>query len=336
MPLYLGIVALRNFLYRKGLMRSSEFDMPIICVGNLTTGGTGKTPHTEYLVRLLVEHHISTATLSRGYGRRTKGYLEIDTNMSALEAGDEPLQYKRKFKEQATIHVDGNRVRGILHVLHDHPDTGCIVLDDAFQHRAVKAGMNIVLTEYNHPFFKDYPLPVGDLREFRSGVKRADIVMVTKCPESPDKEEFISRISQYTDAPVFFSRITYGQITALQGNHEQIEQALLVTGIARPEPLYQFISSKAHIAQHLKYRDHYRFRPHDFRKIRKIMSTFSSSSAGIITSEKDAMRMMNAEGFEELKDFPVCFQEILIDLGKDRERFHEMILDYVGSYQENS
>jgi tetraacyldisaccharide 4'-kinase len=333
LPLYGLATLLRNGLYRVKGMRASSFDLPVINVGNLSTGGTGKSPHTEYMVRLLQPDY-PVATLSRGYGRRTKGYREVLASDTSTEAGDEPLQFRRKFDERVRVFVDENRVRGVLNLLYDFPEADVVVLDDAFQHRAIEPGLNILLTEYSQPFYSDYILPIGDLREFRTGAQRADAVVVTKCPNMTlqDRQTVEKRVGRYSDAPVFFSRIVYGNLVPVTeaAKSFKISKVLLVTGIANHEPLLNHLSEEHEVVRHMRYRDHYAFRPSDFDQIRKIFSTFGGSGLAIVTTEKDAVRMHGSAGFDAINGLPLFYQEITVDFGNDRNRFDDLIKNYVG------
>ncbi len=307
--LYGGVIWLRNKLYDKDILKSTSVNLPIICVGNLSVGGTGKSPMVEYLLRLLKDQ-CEIATLSRGYKRKTKGYALADESSSALEIGDEPMQFHLKFPEVA-VAVGEERLEAIPQLLHDRPKTQVIILDDGFQHRAVKAGLNIVLTDYNNLFTRDFFLPTGDLRDERRSYKRADIIVVTKCiPDLGEKEkkEIIAEIEPMEHQQVFFSAIEYGipyHILHPQQEyylHKKLE-VLLVTGIANIEPLKNYILDNTYTYEKISYSDHYVFSIDDLKEIRKRFSKMDNAYKIIITTEKDAVRL--AKFREELEDLPL-------------------------------
>lgn len=199
------LISLRNLFYEAKLLRSTSFSLPVINVGNLSMGGTGKTPHIEYLIKML-SPYINVATLSRGYKRKSKGFRMVEVGDNAMTAGDEPLQFKRKFRH-IPVAVSESRNIGIPNILKQHPETHSILLDDAFQHRSVVPGLNILLTQYSEPFFEDYLLPLGTLREPRQSYERADLIIVTKCPEElseTEKEDFIARLNPKRNSKFFF------------------------------------------------------------------------------------------------------------------------------------
>ncbi len=334
-----GLITIaRNSLYNARIFKSSSFDLPVICVGNLSMGGTGKTPHTEYLIRLLKDE-FKVATLSRGYGRKTSEFVLADENATALTIGDEPLQYYRKFKD-IHVAVEKKRVIGVLFALHHAEDTEVIVLDDAFQHRALKAGLNILLTDYNRPFYKDQLLPVGELREQRKGVNRADLVVVTKCPTSltDEKRNEIVQSIPLDEENIFFSTIRYKGI--YQGaSGKPLEEALnehkvlLVTGIANPKPIEKHLRDQGVDFDAIHYGDHHKFKKKDVQNISKKFDTFTASKKLILTTEKDFSRMLLIPEFEKL---PIFCLEIEIALLKDKEQFDKKILDYVRANQRDS
>ena len=271
LPIYAFITWLRTWSYNKGVIKSNEFDIPIITIGNLSVGGTGKTPHTEYLIRLL-KKDVTIGVLSRGYRRKTDGYLEVAADMTAAETGDEPLQMKRKFPE-IVMSVDKVRLNGITNMLIDHEAVDVILLDDAFQHRAVRAGINILLTTFKEPYFNDKLLPIGDLREFKSGKKRADIIVVTKCPDDLSQNqiaEFRNKISPETHQMLCFSKIKYGAFFDIQsgGTIKPHGKIVLVTGIANASPMLEHLKSLNLEVEHLEFRDHYSFSEKDIEKIK--------------------------------------------------------------------
>lgn len=332
------ITIIRNSLYDARIFKSSSFDLPVICIGNLSMGGTGKTPHTEYLIRLL-KNEFKVSTLSRGYGRRTSEFELADENSTALTIGDEPLQYHRKFKD-IHVAVEKKRVIGVLFTLHHAEDTEVIILDDAFQHRALRAGLNIMLTDFGKPFYKDYFLPVGELREQRKGVQRADIVVVTKCPESISENQMneIKNNIPINKENIFFSQIRYkGIYEGKSGNpfHENLNsyEVLLVTGIANPKPIENYLIENQVKFEAIHYGDHYRFKKKDVQNISKKFDTFTASKKLILTTEKDFSRMLLITEFEKL---PVFCLEIEIAILNDKEKFDNTILNYVRTNQRDS
>ena len=305
---YGGIVWLRNWLYDKNIFKSAAFNFPVICVGNLATGGTGKTPMVEYLVRLL-KNEFKTATLSRGYKRKTKGFAIANENTTALEIGDEPMQFHLKFPE-ITVAVGEERLEAIPQLLHWHPETEVIILDDAFQHRSVRAGLNILLTEYNNLYTRDLMLPAGDLRDIRLSNKRADIIIVTKCkPDLPETERqsLIAEIDPAQHQSLYFTTLTYGTPYHLYSEQEvsisENMDTLLLCGIANPGQLKEYINKHVHTYDMLSYPDHHIFNSDDLEEIKKHFGKIRSDQKIIVTTEKDAVRLQKFE--QELKDFPI-------------------------------
>uniref|UniRef100_UPI004048722B tetraacyldisaccharide 4'-kinase n=1 Tax=Mariniflexile sp. TaxID=1979402 RepID=UPI004048722B len=287
-PAYYAVTSLRNKLYDLGIKKSTSYDLPVICVGNLSVGGTGKTPMIEYLIELLKDD-FKIATLSRGYKRKTTGFQLADASSSAETLGDEPFQFYSKFKNDILVAVDADRTHGIeqLRKLDNAPDV--ILLDDAFQHRKVKAGLNILLTTYSNPYFDDFVLPTGNLREPRNGAKRADIIIVTKCPyhlSEAEKNTFLKQINPKGNQSVFFSTIDYSnEIFSAESKKsmDSVNNFTLVTGIANANPLVGFLKKKNLQFEHLNFSDHHEFSQQDILEINK--------RDLIITTEKDFMRL---------------------------------------------
>lgn len=321
MPIYYAVTSLRNKLYDLGLKKSTSFDFPIICVGNLSVGGTGKTPMIEYLINLLKDDY-KIATLSRGYKRKTKGFVLADDTSNAEILGDEPFQFYNKFKESILVSVDSNRINGInqLRKLESKPNV--ILLDDAYQHRKVKAGFNILLTTYNNPYFEDYVLPSGNLREPRNGAVRANIIIVTKCPDTlsdAEKNRFLKCINPAKNQHVFFSSIEYSDdlfSEKLKINLDSVNNFTLVTGIANANPLVEFLKKKELKFEHLNYSDHHNFSAHDITELEK--------STLIVTTEKDFMRLKQ---YESLKD-KLFYLPIKVRVN-DETAINKLIKDYL-------
>jgi len=327
--IYGGVTIIRNWLFDQNILKPSEFNIPIINVGNLSMGGTGKTPHVEYIIKLISNQH-PIAVLSRGYGRKTSDYIEAEIDHKSYEVGDEPLQFKTKFPA-VTIVVEKNRVKGILNLLYDHPNKEAIILDDAFQHRAIKSGLNILLTTYSKPFFDDEILPIGTLREFKKGYRRADLIIVTKCPEKlSEKSKNIFHNKIPSNIPLFFSRINYGKIYSLNNQSildiNQELNILLITGIADATDLINELNKRKLNFKHLAYRDHYPYKEKDAKHISEIFDTFAGENKVILTTEKDSMRMKTIKAFKEL---PIYVFEIEVEFLEEKTSFDNQIIEYV-------
>ena len=295
-PIYYLATSIRNKLYDLGLKTSTAFDFPVICVGNLSVGGTGKTPMIEYLIRLFKDNY-QVATLSRGYGRKTKGFLLANEQANAEGIGDEPFQFYHKFKGNIQVAVDANRVNGIeqLRLLPEEPEL--ILLDDAFQHRKVKAGFTVLLTTYGNLYTKDFVLPTGNLREPKVGANRADIIVVTKCPKPlsiDEKEAILKQINPKDYQHVFFSHIEYSdEVISFEKRVklDTLQDFTLVTGIANALPLVDFLKSKGHRFEHLNFKDHHDFSNQDIERLKE--------KSTIVTTEKDFVKLKK---FDVLKD----------------------------------
>lgn len=323
------VTSLRNELYDRGYKPSASFEMPVIGIGNLTVGGTGKTPMTEYLVRLL-DPPFHVATLSRGYGRRSRGFRIAGKNDNAATIGDEPFQLYRKFGQRVPVAVGEDRALAIPLLLQATPATEVVLLDDAFQHRRVRPSLQVLLTDYNRPFYDDMLLPAGRLRESARGASRADIVVVTKCPSDMKEDEMMvieENIRDYTDKPVFFSTISYGTPIGFMTAEKPIgESVILVTGIADARSIEAFVASHYKLVSHLKYADHHAYSANDMRKI---ASLAAKTGASVLTTEKDAVRMDSsvlAQHAGATGYFYIPVQTEFIKSGKD---FDEMILSAV-------
>ncbi len=290
-------VGVRNLMYRIGALRSVRFDIPVISVGNISVGGTGKTPHIEYLLRWL-HQYLNLAVLSRGYGRKTYGYRPVTIIDSAEEVGDEPLQFKRHFPD-IPISVGESRALGVPELVKRNPDTHCILLDDAFQHLAVTPGLNILLTEFNRPFTRDWLLPSGRLREWRNAYRRADIIVVTKCPADLNHKqrwEMYAEIDPYPRQRIYFSKYKYGMPYELLrpdvARPLDLEtDALLVCAIAGTDYLLQYLGQNLRSVRTMEFTDHHYFEDEDLRNILKQYNNLQSPNKIIVTTEKDATRL---------------------------------------------
>lgn len=336
---YSWITATRNRMFDSNLIESREFTIPTICIGNISVGGTGKTPHTEYLIRLLKEKY-RTAVLSRGYGRSSKGYILADGSTAMSQIGDEPFQIKNKFKD-TDVAVCEKRVIGIEKIMSDIKDTEVILLDDAFQHRYVKAGLNILLIDSSRPIWQDCILPFGRMRESENGIKRADIAIITKCKEltTEEKEACISHIKKSKDIPVFFSHMQYGELYPLFGcckkRITKDMEVLLVTGIARPEPLKKEIERRCSKVTLMKFADHHNFTESDFKSIEQQYNNLKSDNKIIVTTEKDATRILQHTGTTEQIKQNLHVLPIEVDFLSEKELFNKIILDYVAENSRN-
>lgn len=306
---YWLVIYIRNKLYDKNILPSASFGLPLIGVGNLSVGGTGKSPMVEYLIKHLKDE-FKVATLSRGYKRKTKGYTLARDTSDALEIGDEPMQFHIKFPE-VPVAVGEERLEAIPQLLHDRPEVQCIILDDAFQHRTIKAGLNILLTDYNNLFTRDFYLPTGDLRDLKSGYKRADIIIVTKCNPDISREErheIIREINPLPHQQIFFTAIQYAAPYRLTRQQEAIRletdmEVLLVTGIANPQPLKNLLQDECGAYYLLHYPDHHIFSIDDWNDIKEKFRRMENKKKIILTTEKDAVRLMKFG--EELNTVPL-------------------------------
>jgi tetraacyldisaccharide 4'-kinase len=290
-------VGIRDFLYKQGMLKGGEFDVPIIAVGNLSVGGAGKSPHIEYLIRFLKEY-LNVATISRGYKRKTKGYLTVQARNTAEQVGDEPLQFKRKFPD-IFVTVAESRTFAVPRIVMQNPEVQVILLDDAFQHRSIKPGLNILLTEFHHPFTQDYLLPSGRLREWRSAYKRADIIIVSKCPSQiteEDRARFKEEIKPLSYQQLFFSYYQYQRPFYMFNrqyvvNFEDDIEVLLICAIARTEYLTDYLNSQVGHVQIMEYEDHHYFTEYDLGQLKKHFNLMEGQKKIIVTTEKDAMRL---------------------------------------------
>lgn len=324
-------------MYDVGIFKSHKFKIPVISVGNLNVGGVGKTPHVEYLIRILNQYRI--ATLSRGYKRSTKGFYKADITSTVNEIGDEPLQYKTKF-DNIVVAVDETRVRGIKKIKETSPDVNVVILDDAYQHRAIAPGLNILVTDYSKLYINDLVLPSGRLREWATGSSRADIIIVSKTPTilSPiDIRRIKDELHPKSHQEIFFSYTQYGTLIpftthaeTFQVDNQKTCSVLLITGIAKPSPLFYHIKDHYNSVEHLKFPDHHNFDSNDIKNIRKSFSDLFGNNKLIITTEKDIMRLSLPEIKQQMEDLPIFYQPIEIAFhGNGKEEFDSKILKYV-------
>jgi tetraacyldisaccharide 4'-kinase len=309
--LYGIILYSRNWLFDKKYLKSATFNFPIICVGNLAVGGTGKTPMVEYLIRILGDDY-QLATLSRGYKRKTKGFGIANENTTALEIGDEPMQFHLKYPK-TTVTVGEERLAAIPELLQERPNTQVIILDDAFQHRTVNAGLNILLTERKNLYSRDFFLPAGDLRDTRHSASRAQIIIVTKCKDALSTQKrdlIISELRPNPNQAIFFTEIVYGKPYHLFSK----ENFTIIPGMDM-----------------LRYPDHHIFSIDDLHEIKNQFDKLKSSNKIILTTEKDSVRLLKFEN--ELKSYPIFVLPIEHHfLFNDAERFYGLVKEYVDSF----
>lgn len=315
--LYGGITKVRNWLYNKGLYGSYSPDVFTVSVGNLTVGGTGKTPMVEYLIREL-SPEFRIATLSRGYGRKTKGFRLAGETATAEEIGDEPLQYYKKFNDQIQVTVCEKRVEGYQQIRNLFPEVSLVLLDDAYQHRPIAPHFNILLNDFNRPFYEDHPFPEGYLRENRSGAVRADVVIVTKCPSGLSEEiklDIVDKISAYTkpNTPVYFASVKYGHPHSYGAKEvETISKVVAMAGIAQPGPFFEYGRSRYEVEEEVVFADHYNFTEEDLDNILKC----AKNGTFVLTTEKDMVKLKPLTDSRKVSD-RFAYLPIEMDLGDD-------------------
>lgn len=331
--LYGLVTAVRNILFANGIIESASFDIPVISIGNITVGGTGKTPHTEYVINLLKKKY-TLAVLSRGYGRKTKGFIEVKEDSSPEQCGDEPCQMKQKFPSQLVV-VDENRKEGIDRIK-DTNNTDVILLDDAYQHRRVKPGLSILLVDYNRPVFKDFIMPTGNLREFPAGSQRADIIIVSKCPtEISDKEKsfFLQKLNIKTNQKLFFSTIVYDEAIAIFSKSKTIKlqntEVLLLTGIANPKPLKIHLEQNGATVSCITFPDHHQFTERDIADITQRFEQLDDKNRCIVTTEKDTMRLKNIANIPEVIKKNLFYIPVKVKILDNENHLHQIIESYV-------
>ncbi|MFH1160609.1 MAG: tetraacyldisaccharide 4'-kinase [bacterium] len=333
----------RNWLFDCGCLPSRQFDTPIISVGNLSYGGTGKTPHIEYLIRLLKSRFL-VATLSRGYGRSSKGFMLASRRSAFKYIGDEPLQFAKKF-EDIKVAVDENRIEGIEELQRRFPNLDVILLDDAFQHRYVKPGLSILLTDFHNLYADDYVLPSGTLREFSCGAKRADVLIVTKTPKvfSPiTRRRIMEELKPRPHQQIFFSFIQYGEPEAVNPEHRsscpfKSSMILLFSGIANDYPLREHLERHCRTLETIKFPDHHPYSLEDLHMIKSRFDTIPTRNKLVFTTEKDLMRLKTPELVHFLKRLPLFYLPIEIDFhGESKEQFNQIILDYLLNFKRNN
>lgn len=338
--IYGSVAAIRRWLYRKGVLSAYQPPIPTIGVGNLSVGGTGKSPHVEYLIRLLSEHY-KIATLSRGYKRKTKGFVlanDIDPQqLSAEIIGDEPLQFYTKFPH-IKVAVDEKREEGIQQLIQRFPDLQCIILDDCYQHLQVKPQLSILITEYATPYALDYPLPAGRLREFRSAAKDANFVIVSKCPETLTEQQRadMTKLLKLQDyQQLFFTTMHYGELAALNecGKQHPVTtqtEVVVLTAIAHPEPMVKYLYEKFKVIHHYRFADHHYFSEKEIEEVEKTYFSEKNQNRILVTSEKDSMRLIYSELSNNIENIPLYVQPIKPSfLFQEEKQFILILEDYL-------
>ena len=332
--LYHIVLSFRHKLYDWHILKSLRFDYPIIGVGNLNLGGTGKTPTVEYLIQLLKDH-FQVATLSRGYGRKTKGFQRADSQSTYEAIGDEPLQYFMKFPE-IQVAVDEDRVEGVEKLIIGQNTPNVILLDDAFQHRSISAGLNILLTEYGHLYCDDFLFPAGTLRDVKSAAKRADIIVVSKSPKELDereKQQIINKLKPAEKQKIFFSSLEYAPMKPLnqaaeQGSCENADSVLAFCGIANPKPFVEELKSHYKTVDFIPFGDHHAYTENDIKTILRRFESLDVANKIIVTTEKDAARLTNSPYLCQFECAPLYDLPVSVRF-HDEEKFNEEILTYV-------
>ena len=336
--LYDLITRIRNHLYDIGHKKSFRFETMVVGVGNLSVGGSGKTPMVEYLIRLLLPQH-EIATLSRGYGRRTHGLRFAAEGETAATLGDEPFQFLRKFDHEVQVTVCEDRAFAIPNILNQSPLTDVILMDDAFQHRAVDPQLSILLTDYQHPFYNDWLLPAGNLREARTGAHRSDVVVITKCPAdtTPEKRAAMEKSVQVyaPGKPVFFASLQYGSPIAFGAEQLRSSEIVLVSGIANSSTLVEYIASHFTLLRHFRYRDHHRYNLTDLQEIHEFCRGLKKP-VDIFTTEKDMVKLIDLQFKEAIDSMPWFYLPVQISFLQDGSDFDRVVLQAIEKVKQNS
>ena len=336
--LYASALHVRHWLYDFGILKSQSFNVPTICIGNLALGGTGKTPHTEYLIRLLKDK-ANVAVLSRGYGRQSAGFVLANECSSYDQIGDEPLQYHLKFND-ITVAVDEDRPDGITKLMSLEKTPDVILLDDAYQHRKIKPGLSILLTEYYNLYKNDMLVPAGGLRDVKNAAKRADIIIVTKSPRvllPYDKRDVINLLDAEAYQKIFFTYIDFQGLTPVNNKAKEtklqdMKSIYLFCGIANPYPLEDYLKRKYNTLITNYFDDHHRFNDNDIDMILDGFDSVIGKNKIIVTTEKDLMRLTNSSYINKFENVPLFTIPIEVRFNdkKEEETFNNLIFDYVG------
>ena len=329
--IYMSITSIRNLVFDYGIFKSQSYNIPIICIGNLSIGGSGKTPHTQYIINLL-KHNYKVAILSRGYGRNSSNLQYVEENSNPNQVGDEPLLIKQNHPDCLVV-VEENRNKGVKQILKDFPETEVILLDDGFQHRWIKAGFNILITPYYSPYYQDYLMPVGNLRESKKGAERAQIIIISKTPEQSnltEKKSILEKLHLFTSQTAYFSHIQYKKWQYINTNNklqdDKTYSITLVTGINNAQPLVNHLQKAGHSIHHLEYPDHHKYTTKDIDNILVKYNADKSTKKLILTTEKDATKLREFK--KQFGTENVYFAPIEINLEQSK-RFEKQILDYV-------
>ncbi len=340
--LYWLAVKFRNLLFDSGIAHGFQFDIPLVCVGNITIGGTGKTPHTDYLLNLLKPSN-RIALLSRGYGRKTKGFRIVEVNSTSEEVGDEPLQLKLRHPD-VTCAVHEDRVNGVIELLSANPQLEAIVLDDAFQHRWIIPGLNILMMDYHRPVYSDFMLPAGNLRDNISEIRRAQIIIVSKCPEHLPKqkqENICKRLKIYPNQTLYFTTVRYGHPKNISESSTELilsksNKVFALSGIANPKPFVGYLTSKISLIGQKVYRDHHNFSIKEILSIFETLSKTHGNDFVIVTTEKDAARIRTLALPQLVRNKIFYLPLEIVFLNNESERFNSQILSYVRENKSNS
>ncbi|MBN1187771.1 MAG: tetraacyldisaccharide 4'-kinase [Bacteroidales bacterium] len=337
--LYWLVIKIRHFLYDTGIFKSISFPIPVICVGNITVGGTGKTPHIEYLIRLLKDE-FKIAVLSRGYKRKTSNYIRATTKSTSEEIGDEPRQIKQKFPE-IEVAVETDRVYGVKQLINDVNGLNLVLLDDAFQHRSIKPGLNILLIDYNRPILQDFILPSGRLRDCVNQRKRAEIIIISKCPvdlKEDEKKKWEDKYLTHTNQRIFFTSMAYEGLNPMfssqkaltfQDIKQQKISVLLFTGIANPKSLRNKLMDYATQVSLLEFPDHHTFTHTDIQKLYNRYNALKSLGKIIVTTEKDAARLLSLIKDINQLDLPIYIAPISVEfLLNEAQSFKNLVRSY--------
>ena len=329
--IYTSITSIRNLVFDYGIFKSQSHNIPIICIGNLSIGGSGKTPHTQYIINL-IKHNYKAAILSRGYGRNSSNLQYVEINSTPNQVGDESLLIKQNHPDCLVV-VEKKRNKGVKQILKDFPKTEVILLDDGFQHRWIKAGFNILITPYFSPYYQDYLMPVGNLRESKKGADRAQVIIISKTPAQSNPTELkgmLAKLNLFANQTAYFSHIEYSKWKCINTNNELQEDKTysitLVTGIANAQPLVNHLQKAGHTIHHLEYTDHHKYTAKDIDNILAKYNADKSTKKLILTTEKDANKLREFKN--QFCGESVYFAPIEVVL-EQSERFEKQILDYV-------
>lgn len=345
--IYASILSIRNLMFEWGYLKSTSFDLPIISVGNISVGGTGKTPHTEYLIKLLQEKY-ALASLSRGYKRQSEGFVLADENSNSYDLGDEPMQMNRKFPK-LNVAVDADRVNGVQQLLSLEKGLklDCILLDDAYQHRYIKPGLSILLIDYNRPISHDFVMPMGRLRERAAGKKRADIIIMSKCPvdlSDSEAEKLKKSINPLPHQELYFTSLDYAPVEPVFDSCNELADLndtkkdslgiLLVTGIANPSPLRDYLMAYCCEFEEIQFPDHYTFKDKDLEQIETSFKDLKSDNKIIITTEKDAVRFLDMPIESDILKDNMAYVPLQIKFqNQAKVQFDKQIHDFIKSFK---